>query len=367
MFKLVGAAGAAVLVLNLAGAAQAAEQGQSVVERFQLEEASTPVSERAGWSKPKRILIVGASDLVDQLESVAPDVEFVYAATTLEAQAKAKGADAVIGACAQSILEAGPSIRWVQVFTAGVEQCVAIPAIRERDVLVTNMQRIMGPVIAEHVTAMMLGLARGLDAYVPAQRERAWRREAAVDRMTVVEGKTMLVVGLGGIGTEIAKRGHALGMRVIATRASGRRGPEFVSYVGLPDELLKLAREADVVVNATPLTPETTGVFDAEFFAAIKPSAFFINIGRGKSVVTSALVDALAHKRIAGAGLDVTDPEPLPPDHPLWTLPNVIITPHVAAVSDVGPGARTEVVKENVRRYVHGERMLSVVDVGKGY
>jgi phosphoglycerate dehydrogenase-like enzyme len=341
---------------------------QSVSERYQLEEAALPVRERAGWKKAKRILLVGGSrDALAELQSVAPGVEIVRAGNELEAQSKAGNVDVVIGACTPGIFEAGKAIRWVQVFSAGVEGCVGIPAVKERGILVTNMQRIMGPVIAEHVTAMMLALTRGLDAYIPAQRERAWKRDAAAGRMAVVEGKTMLVVGLGGIGTEIAKRAHALGMRVIATRASGRTGPEFVSYVGLPEELHKLASEADVVVNATPLTPQTTNLFDAAFFSKMKPTAYFINIGRGKSVVTSALVDALSKGAIGGAGLDVTEPEPLPSDHPLWSLPNVVITPHVAANSDLGFAAQIEVVKENVRRYVAGERMLSVVDVSRGY
>jgi phosphoglycerate dehydrogenase-like enzyme len=348
----------------------AAGSPQSVKEQYQLEEASTPVRERAGWKKPKRILLVGVgAEAIEHLKGAAPDVELVRAGNAIEAQSLAANVDAVIGAgaCTPGILAAGKSIRWVQVLSAGVEECVAIPAIQQRDILVTNMQRIMGPVIAEHVTAMMLALTRGLNAFIPAQRERAWKRDAAAGRMAVVEGKTMLVVGLGGIGTEIAKRAHALGMRVIATRASGRTGPDFVSYVGLPDELLKLASEADVVVNATPLTPQTTDLFDAAFFARMKPAAYFINIGRGKSVVTAALVEALENGKIAGAGLDVTEPEPLPPDHALWTFSNVVITPHVAANSDLGSAAQMEVVKENVRRYTAGERMLSVVDVGRGY
>lgn len=357
-----------VIGFGLAPRSDAASAAQSVQERYQLEEASTPVRERAGWQKPNRILLVGVpSDTAAALEAKSPGVEFVRASNLVEAQSLARNADAVIGACTPGILEAGKSIRWVQVLSAGVEGCVAIPAIRERKILVTNMQRILGPVIAEHVTAMMLSLTRGLNAFIPAQRERAWRRDAAAGRMQVVAGKTMLVVGLGGIGTEIAERGHALGMRVIAIRASGRRGPEFVSYVGLPDELLKLAAEADVVVNATPLTPETTDLFDAEFFGKMKPTAYFINIGRGKSVVTADLVDALSNETIAGAALDVTEPEPLPSDHPLWRLPNVIITPHVSSASDLGISARLEVVEENVGRYTRGERMLSVVNVEKGY
>jgi phosphoglycerate dehydrogenase-like enzyme len=182
-----------------------------------------------------------------------------------------------------------------------------------------------------------------------------------------LEGKTVLVVGLGGIGTEVAKRAHALGMRVIATRASGRNGPDYVSYVGLPDELLKLAAEADFVVNCTPLTPQTTGLFDQAFFRTLKPSAYFLNVGRGKSVVTSDLIAALSAGKLAGAGLDVVDPEPLPADNPLWRLPNVIITPHISANTSVSEQQRIALLRENLRRYTAGEPLLAVVDVSHGY
>ncbi len=156
-------------------------------------------------------------------------------------------------------------------------------------------------------------------------------------------------------------------MRVLATRRSSRSGPEFVDYVGLADEVTELAAQADVVVNAAPLTSETTGMFDAKFFARMKPTAYFINVGRGRSVVTADLVQALESGRIAGAGLDVTDPEPLPTGHRLWSLPNVIITPHVAGGSDLRAERFWTIIRENVRRYVAGEAMLSVVDVERGY
>ncbi len=339
-----------------------------VRERYQLEEARSPVRESTGWRTPKRILVVGSfPQLITQLQAIAPGVEFVTATSSAAAAGKASDVDAVIGACTPEVLAAGRAIRWIQTYSAGVENCIAIPAVREREIVVTNMQRISGPVMAEHVLAMVLAFTRGLDVFIPAQSKRVWRRDAAEGRMTSVRGKTMLVVGLGGIGSEVARLAHAAGMRVIATRASGRTGPDYVSYVGLPDELLKLASEADVVVNTAPLTAQTTGVFDAEFFAKMKRSAYFINVGRGKSVVTSALVDALTSGAIAGAGLDVTDPEPLPAEHPLWRVPNLIVTPHVANDSDLGFGAQAEVIKENTRRYVTGERMLSVVDVTRGY
>jgi phosphoglycerate dehydrogenase-like enzyme len=351
----------------LAAEAPASAGAAGVIEHFGLEQADTPVSERKGWRKPKRILVGGAAGAVaEKLQAAAPDIEFIVAKQG-ELATQAKNVDAAIGFCTPELVEAGKKIRWIQVTSAGVEACVAIPGVRERDILVTNMQRIGGPIIAEHTMAMVLAFTRGIDLYVPVQARGEWRRATPPGRMTVVDGKTLLVVGLGGIGSEVAKRAHALGMKVTATRASGRTGPQFVSYVGLPDELPKLAAEADFVVNTAPLTPQTTNIFDAAFFAKMKPTAYFINVARGRSVVTAALVDALNNKQIAGAGLDVTEPEPLPSDHPLWKAPNVIITPHVANDSDLGFEAQAQVVLENLRRYQAGEPMLSVVDVNKGY
>ena len=340
-----------------------------LIRHLGLVESPVPVRDRPGWKPPKKILVWAVEpELMPILGAAAPGVELVAARDAAEGAKLAPGADAVIGFCTPEILAAGTGIRWIQSFSAGVERCVAVPAVRERDVLLTNMQRVAAPVMAEHVLAMMLAFARGLDFYIPQRAASSWIRDLPPPaKMLTLEGKTVLVVGLGGIGTEVAKRSHALGMRVIATRASGRDGPPFVAYVGLPDELGKLAAEADFVVNTTPLTPETKGLFDAAFFAAMKPRSFFFNVGRGQSVVQDDLVAALRSGHLAGAGLDVTDPEPLPKTSPLWQLPNVIITPHVSAASDVGDAARFAIVRENLRRYVAGDRMLSVVDTAKGY
>jgi phosphoglycerate dehydrogenase-like enzyme len=349
-------------------AAPAADVG-ALIKRLGIEEGAAPVREQPGWRKPRKVLVLNAPVArVAELQAAAPGVELLLAKDAAEAVALAPQADAVLGLCSAELLAAGPGIRWIQAYSAGVERCVAIPALRERGVLLTNMQRVAGPVMAEHVLAMMLAYARGLHFFIPERMAARWTRELpASGRMITLEGKTVLVVGLGGIGVGVAERAHALGMRVIATRASGREGPPFVSYVGLPDELVKLAAEADFVVNTVPLTPATTGMFDAKFFAAVKPGAFFVNVGRGGSVVQSELVAALKSGRLGGAGLDVTDPEPLPADSPLWQMQNVIITPHVSANSDVDDGVRFAIAAENLRRYVAGEKMLSVVDVAKGY
>ena len=214
---------------------------------------------------------------------------------------------------------------------------------------------------------MMLALARQLPTFAKRMGEGEWNRgSTVVSAMTPIAGKTLLVVGLGGIGTAAALRGAALGMRVIATRNSSREGPDYVDYVGLSSELLQLAGEADVIINALPLTATTRGLLDEEFFAATRKGAFFINVGRGGTVDTQALTDALTSGYLGGAGLDVTDPEPLPADHPLWQLENVIITPHVASRGEEDD-RYLALVKENLRRYAAGERLLNVVDPERGY
>jgi phosphoglycerate dehydrogenase-like enzyme len=155
-----------------------------------------------------------------------------------------------------------------------------VPAVRDGSVLLTNMRGVQSPIIAEHAMAMALALARGLDLSVAQQAIRKWQPEAVPGsgRLRTVKGKTLLVAGLGGIGTEVAQRAHALGMRVIATWASDRDGPGFVSYVGRPEELSELAADADVIVDALPLTPTTRGIFDARLFARVKRDALFVNV-----------------------------------------------------------------------------------------
>jgi len=341
----------------------------SLITELELREAPRPVRETRGWRQPQRIVVRAESpDRLAAFQQVAPGVDFVAAKDEAAALALIPDADALIGFCTPEIVAAGKRLRWIQLFTAGAGPCSAIPGVRERGIIITNMQRVSGPEIAEHSLAMLLAFTRGLNVWLPVQRKAEWDQDAfPMEKMWELKGRTMLVVGLGGIGTELARRANGLGMRVIATRASAAAKPDFVEYVGKPDELLKLAARADVVVNCTPLLPATENLFDAKFFGAMKPGGYFINVGRGKSVVQDDLVAALKSGQLAGAGLDVTEPEPLPADHPLWQLPNVIITPHVAATSDRVFARVFLVAQENTRRYVAGERLLSVVDTARGY
>ena len=350
------------------GAAEPSVPGASaaqLIEKLGLRIAAQPVRERPGW-RPPRIVLVNEQlhELLPALRQEAPRAKLidVSAATPREIAA----ADATIGVCSAEVLAQAKQLQWIQWPAAGVEHCVQQPLMRERHLLLTNLQRTMGPSMAEHVLGMMLVLSRHLDYFLKEQQQARWVGDNA-PHLADLEGKTVLVVGLGGIGTEVARRAHAFGMRVIATRASGRTGPDYVSYIGLPDELLKLAEDADFIVNCAPLTPQTTGIFNREFFASLKPGAYFISVGRGRSTVTADLIAALNGGQLAGAGLDVVDPEPLPSDSPLWRLPNLIITPHVSADTPLAEEQRTALLRENLRRYVAGEPMLSVVDIERGY
>jgi len=327
--------------------------------------APHPVRERPGWHPPHVVLVSERlHEFLPQLKQTAPGVKLIELPSATARDIA--DADATFGVCSEEVLKQAKRLEWIQWSAAGVERCVQQPLVRERGLLITNMQRVAGPSMAEHVLAMMLALSRHLGDFWRAQQQGHWAKDNAPE-LEDLEGRTLLVVGLGGIGTEVARRGHALGMRVIATRASGHSGPDFVSYVGTPDELLKLTKEADFVVNCAPLTAATTGIFNREFFAAMKPTAYFLSVGRGRSTVTADLIAALGSGKLAGAGLDVTDPEPLPADSPLWRLPNVIITPHISGVSTGTDEQYAALLTENLRRYIAGDPMLAVVDVERGY
>lgn len=349
-----------------APAAQTSAEAAALIEKLGLHVAAQPVRERAGWRPPHIVLInEEMRDLRPALQQAAPGAKLieVSAATPKEIAA----ADAAIGVCSAAVLAQAKHLQWIQWPAAGVDRCVQQPALHERHMLLTNLQRTMGPSMAEHVLGMMLALSRHFDFFLKQQQQGQWVSGDNAPQLIDLEGRTVLVVGLGGIGTEVARRAHALGMRVTATRASGRDGPDFVSYVGLPDELPKLARQADFIVNCAPLTAQTTGIFNRELFDTLKPGAYFISVGRGKSTVTADLITALGSGHLAGAGLDVVDPEPLPADSPLWHLSNVIITPHVSAATAVSAEQRNLVLVENLRRYSAGEPMISVVDIERGY
>jgi len=342
-----------------------------VIRELGLIESPTALRDQKGWRAPKRIVMLSGTPYGD-VQSSASGVEIVTVKSTEEMIAQAANADAIVGGdnavCDERVLAAAKKVRWIAVMSAGVEECLGKPALERPGLVVTNMRAVAGPVMAEHTIALAFALARSLQVSVGRQSTgEGWNRSFSGSQPQALTGKTMLVAGLGGIGLEVARRANALGMKVIATRGSSREGPDYVSYVGLSDELPTLIQQADVVVASLPLIPATTNLFDAKMFARMKKTAFFINVGRGGSVVTNDLVAALNNGVIAGAGLDVTEPEPLPKDHALWKAKNIIITPHMSAQSDLGQGKRVLILGEQIRRFIAGDKLLSVVDFKKGY
>jgi phosphoglycerate dehydrogenase-like enzyme len=373
---LVGAV--AALLVHSAARADDPDPVAAVITRLRVQEAPQPVRERPQWRAPRKVVLLafangrGWGGREAAFAAAAPKAQIVVAKDMASAVTAAADADVIVGfnpeICVAKIVDNAKQLRWIVSMAAGVENCMAVPGIRARNLLLTNMRGVDAPVIAEHAIALTMALAHGLDTFAVDTSKGVWSVEhGATTPIQTLDGKTLLVVGLGGIGTEVALRAHGLGMKVVATRDNTRDKPDFVSYVGLPDELLTLAKSADVIVNSVPLTPQTTGLYDAKFFAVLKPTAYFINVARGASTVTADLVSALNEHRLAGAGLDVVDPEPLPADSPLWHAPHILITPHISARSDLPGEARWTLAAENLRRYVNGEKMLSVVDLAKGY
>ena len=351
---------------------------KALIEQLRLVEAEQPVRELPGWKRPEQIVVMIPSwregmreELLASFEKVSDGIEIVTVSSPEFAgdeRAVLEQAEVILGFCTPQLIRTAKNLRWLQHFVTGVDRCLMSPEVQGADFILTNAQHTAGPPIAEHVIAMLMMLTRNLQYFHHLQQEQIWQRQPDTPSpMIEIGGKTMLVAGLGGIGTEVARRAAALGMRVIATRRSSREGPDFVDYVGLAHELPELAAQADVIVNALPLTRETTGIFGREFFATVKRGAYFISIGRGRNTDTAELIAALKNGGLAGAGLDVTDPEPLTKGHELWTLPNVIITPHISGMTDRGFERNWLVITENLRRYINGERLLNVVNINRGY
>ena len=283
-----------LLQLTLSGPAAASEsKGTSeaaakIIKDRSLQEAAQAIRENPQWA-PRKVVIALPPSLAGSMPDMEAAVRAAAAGVELVVDRSGGwdldpdllgGADAIIGFCSKAVLEAADDeLLWLHSYTVGVDRCSGLDEELLAGRVFSNSKRLSGPTIAEHSIAMLLSLARGLPAFQRAQIAGQWDRTiAGQDRFGELNGKTLLVVGLGGIGTEVARRAHGLGMRVMATRNSSRTGPDFVDYVGLADELGKLAAQADVIVNALPLTEETEGLFDEGFFAQTKAGAIFISV-----------------------------------------------------------------------------------------
>ena len=251
-----------------------------------------------------------------------------------------------------------PEVRWVQLSSAGIEDWFAAGVI-DRERTWTAAKGVYAEPIAEYVLAMLLAAARRLPEVLRATR---WHPSP----VAVIAGKTVGVIGAGGIGTAAVRLLVPLGVRCVALTRSPRDVPGAIESVG-PDDLDKLLRRSDFLLLAAPETPETVGLLDADRLALLPSHAWIVNVGRGSIIDTDALVVALEAGHLSGAALDVTDPEPLPDAHPLWRLPNAIVTSHTACTPSLGRAALADRVGTNVARFRRGEALLGLVDPELGY
>jgi phosphoglycerate dehydrogenase-like enzyme len=269
----------------------------------------------------------------------------------------------------RAVLAGAPKLRWVHTFSAGVDRHVPEMTKYER-VLLTNNSGAYDVPIAEHVIAMIFAAAKRVPEHLSAQQRHEWQREMPHAEL---RDATLVVLGMGSIGSELARLAGGVGMRVIGVRRdasrpdSGRGGGPGVERIVSSDRLIEVAREADYLAVTAALTPQTRGMVSAEVLRALKPTSWVINIARGPIVDEAALVAALKEKRIGGAALDVFDTEPLPVDNPLWSIDNAILTPHVSNSSPRVRERSLTLVVANVRRFKAGEPLLNLVDRSVGY
>ncbi|WP_165234118.1 D-2-hydroxyacid dehydrogenase [Aquisphaera insulae] len=319
-------------------------------------------------------------DRLDVLRHAAPGATFVNAATADEAEEAMPGAHAFLGKITPGMLARADRLRWVQAFTASLEHYI-FPALVDHPCVLTNTRGLFGDVIADQVMGYVLCFARNLHVYARRQLEHRFEPEGgsearvtfaagpgvvnAMDRATIfLPGAAMGIVGMGGIGCEIARRARAFGMAVRGVDRHPDRveRPEGVERIDGLDGLPDLLGWSDFAVIAAPHTPETERLFDARMLGFLRHGSYLINVGRGAIVVLDDLVAALRGGMLAGAALDVYEVEPLPADHPLWDFPSVILTPHTAGYSPAIAGRHLALLAENVGRFVRGEDLLNRVD-----
>ncbi|NIR30433.1 MAG: D-2-hydroxyacid dehydrogenase [Gammaproteobacteria bacterium] len=319
---------------------------------------------------PKSIVVItGARDAseIPGLEEIAGEAEVRFPQDQSALRAALRGADVLLGwsfrdASLREAWEDAGALRWIHWGGAGVD-AVLLPELAESDVVLTNSRGVFDRSMAEYVLGLVLAFAKDLPRTLDAQRRGEWDYRCT-ER---IHGRTVLVFGVGSVGREIARMLRAAGMRVLGVGRRARTGDPDFGEVHAASGLDALLGDADYVVAAAPHTSETAGLFDAQRFAAMRPSARFINVGRGTLVDETALVTALETGAIAGGALDVFRTEPLPQDSALWRAPNLIVSPHMSGDYKDHHRALARIFIDNFRRYRRGEPLLNVVDKRAGY
>ncbi len=282
---------------------------------------------RTEQADEKKIVVLGLGDsAIAQLKKSAPPNVVIVAPAANQIGAEIGDADGLITPnVTLGLLHAGKQLKWVQILNAGVEGVA--PVLKGTDITLTNLKVVLGPEVADHAMALLLSLTRGLYQTIPA---RKWEMPRNLAQLTELRGKTAVIIGVGGVGTQIAERASAFGMTIIGVDPKDASPSPVIKQMVKPNQLDTVLPQADVVFITVPETPATKGMLGAAQFKEMKQGAYFIAVSRGTVYSMDALVEALTNRRLAGAGVDVTDPEPLPANHPLWKFENVVITPHIA-------------------------------------
>ena len=297
-----------------------------------------------------------------QLADAMPEVRVVIAEDQAAAEREIVDAEAAFGRLPREVLAKARRLRWLQAPQIAPPAGDYYPELIEHSLTVTNFREIFNDHISTHIMAFVLAFARGLQTYIPQQLRREWKKPNDNSDVVHLPEATALIVGVGGIGAETARLAAAFGMTVVATDARRTAAPLGVTELHKPNALDALLPRADFVILTVPHTPSTEGFMNRARFQRMKRGAFFINIGRGLTTKLDDLVAALNAGEIAGAALDVYEQEPLPAEHPLWTMPNVLLTPHMAGHGPYLDDRRYQIVIDNCRAFLDGKLLRNVVD-----
>jgi phosphoglycerate dehydrogenase-like enzyme len=315
----------------------------------------------------KIVYLNGDAATAQEFQAMSPNVKIVTVPAS-NIMSEIGDADALIGVPTPAMIQAGKNLKWVQVMSAGVENVLfraGGEAVRNSNIILTNNKIVQGPEIADHAFAMLLFTSRQLNVFYKNKQEENWQPRPFLG--IELRGKTAVIVGMGGIGTQIALRAYGFGMNVIGVDPEDKPFVPYVSRYVKPDQLDEVVPEADVVFISAPDTAKSHKMMGMREFDLMKKNSFFICVSRGGLYDMNGLVKALDSKKLMGAGVDVTDPEPLPKGHPLWKFDNVMITPHIAGRSDKDNARMIGTIKENIRRFGSGLPLINVVDKQKGY
>ena len=298
----------------------------------------------------------------DRLARSVPSMNLVLAEDRDAAAAAIATADAAFGTLPPALLAKAQRLRWLQAPQAAPPAGYYYPDLVAHALTVTNFREIYNDHISAHILAFVLAFARGLHVFIPQQLRRVWAKPPEDQGVVPLPGSVALIVGLGGIGGETARLLSAFGVRVIAVDARRTDRPDHVAELHQAEQLDALLPRADFVILTVPHTPATEGFFDQAKFHLMKPTAFFINIGRGMTTRLDDLVAVLEARQIAGAALDVYEQEPLPQGHPLWVMPNVLLTPHMAGYGPHLNDRRLQIIEDNCKAFAEGRPLRNIVD-----